>query len=47
MNREDILNTRYGEMIDLINCHAIYSGTANQANKGKKKLSVTEALAYR
>lgn len=46
MSREDILDTRYGEMIDLINCHAIYSGTANPVNKGKK-LGVLEALAYR
>lgn len=46
MSREDILNTRYGQMIDLINCHAIYSGVVNQVKK-KKVLSVLEALAYR
>lgn len=48
MNRDDILDTRYGEMIDLINCNAIYSGAVNQKQTGKKKtLSVMEALAYR
>ncbi len=47
MSRDDILDTRYGQMIDLINCHAIFSGTANPVNKGKKKLGVMEALAYR
>lgn len=48
MNREDILDTRYGQMIDLINCHAIYSGAAAQKQTGKKKtLSIMEALAYR
>lgn len=46
MSRDDILDTKYGEMIDLINCHAIYSGAVNQVKK-KKVLSVMEALAYR
>ena len=46
MSRDDILDTKYGEMIDLINCHAIYSGTVNQ-KKAKKKISVMEALSYR
>lgn len=46
MSRDDILDTRYGEMIDLINCHAIYSGTANPKKKARK-LSALEALEYR
>lgn len=46
MSRDDILDTRYGEMIDLINCHAIFSGAANQKKKARK-LSALEALQYR
>jgi len=28
MSRADVLATRYGEMIDLINCLAVYTGAA-------------------
>jgi hypothetical protein len=33
MTREETLNTRYGEFIDLINCRAIESGSAKQVFK--------------
>jgi hypothetical protein len=33
MSREETMNTRYGEFIDLINCRAIESGSAKQVIK--------------
>jgi hypothetical protein len=33
MTREETLNTRYGEFIDLINCRAIESGNAKPVKK--------------
>jgi hypothetical protein len=33
MSREETMNTRYGEFIDLINCRAIESGAAKQVSK--------------
>jgi len=46
MSREETEVTRYGEMIDMINCMAIYSGGANQKKK-KKKWSFEEVMALR
>lgn len=40
MTRQEIWDTRYGEMIDLINCLAIYNGGADE----KRHLSFDEML---
>lgn len=46
MSTDDILDTRYGEMIDLINCHAIYTGAADPKHENKlRRVSLMEALA--
>lgn len=41
MTSQEVLNTRYGEMLDMINCFAIYKGGAKPA---KKKLTFEEAI---
>lgn len=43
MSREDTLNTRYGEMLDLINCMMIYNGGANQKIP-KRKLTFDQLM---
>lgn len=35
MSREETLNTKYGEFIDMLNCRAIESGNARQVKKTK------------
>lgn len=40
MSRQEILVTRYGEMLDMIACFAIYNGAKPKAKK--KKLSFAE-----
>jgi hypothetical protein len=45
MSRQEIINTRYGEMCDIISCFAIYNG-ATPAKK-KKSWSIEEALQLR
>lgn len=45
MSRQEIINTRYGEMCDMISCSAIYNG-ATPAKK-KKSWSIEEALQLR
>lgn len=46
MSREEVNNTRYGEMIDLINCLSVYNGGA-EVKKTKKKWSFEEVMALR
>lgn len=46
MTEQEVLNTRYGAMLDMINCFAIYKGTARLAKK-KKKMSFEEAIELR
>ena len=43
MTRQETLNTRYGEFMELISCYAIYNGAA----KEKKKISFDDALLLR
>ena len=38
MTRQETLNTRYGEFIDLLNCRAIESGAARQVQKTKMNI---------
>lgn len=46
MSRCEILNTRWGEMMDLINCLAIFNGVAKEKKK-KRKLTYDEAIRLR
>lgn len=46
MKRQEIIATRYGEMLDMISCLSIYNGGAEQKIK-KRKLSFDEALSLR
>lgn len=43
MSRQEILITRYGEMMDLITCLDIYEGRANY-KAPKKKYTFLEAI---
>ena len=43
MGRQEILTTRYGELLDLISCLAIYSGSAEPAGQSRT-LSIDESL---
>lgn len=47
MSREETMLTRYGEMLDLMNCMAIYNGGAEQKAKKKRITSFTEAMMLR
>ena len=40
MNRQETLETRFGEMLDLISCLAVYNGGAEE----KRLLSFEEAM---
>lgn len=44
MTRQEVLNTRYGEFVDLLSCLAVYNGAAKEK---PKKLSFDEALLLR
>lgn len=44
MTRLEVLNLRYGEMVDLINCDAIEKGTAKPK---PHKLAFDEVMALR
>ena len=33
MTREEVLNTRYGEMLDLIACYGVFNGAFKEKNK--------------
>jgi hypothetical protein len=46
MSREETLNTRWGEFIDLINCRAIENGNVRQ-KPPKKKMDMFEFLALK
>ena len=37
MGRQEVINSRFGEMEDLISCLSIYNGAAEQATKKKPK----------
>ena len=45
MSREETLNTRFGEFIDLLNCRAIESGAARQVKK--TKMNIFDFLALK
>jgi len=42
--REEVLVTRYGEMLDMITCYSIYKGMARPK---KKKFTFAEAMELR
>lgn len=42
MGRQEIFATRYGEMLDLISCLAIYNGA--EPGETRRKLSFDETL---
>lgn len=44
MTRTEILHTRYGEMLDMIACLAIYQGAAREK---RKKLTMEQILELR
>lgn len=44
MTEQEVLNTRYGQMLDMINCFSIYKGTAYYK---KKKYTFDEAISLR
>jgi hypothetical protein len=46
MTREETLNTKYGEFMDLISCRSIENGSAKQ-KPPKKKWSIFEALSLK
>ena len=46
MDRREILVTRYGEMMDMIACLAIFNGSA-KPKKRKPKLSYMEVMRLR
>lgn len=46
MDRREIINTRYGEMLDMIACLSIFNGGAEQKNVGKK-LTYDEVMELR
>jgi len=46
MDRQETICTRYGEMLDMINCLSIFNGGAEQVEP-KKKWTFDEAIALR
>lgn len=46
MNKQDVLLTRYGEMLDMIDCLSIYNGVAEVKRK-PVILSYDEAIALK
>lgn len=46
MDKAEILDTRYGEMLDMINCLKIFNGNARQ-KKQRRRLSYDEAINLR
>lgn len=46
MSRQEILVTRYGEMLDMISCLAIYNGSAKPKKK-PRKYSYAEVMRLR
>lgn len=45
MTRAETMNTRFGEMLDMISCLAIYNGGAEE--KVKKTWTFSEAISLR
>lgn len=45
MNRREVMETLFGEMLDMISCHSIYNGNATE--KIKKKWTYEEAISLR
>ncbi len=45
MSRDETLNTRYGEFMDMVNCRAIESGNAKQVTS--KKMDIWDFLALK
>lgn len=43
MTKEEVFHTRYGEMIDLLNCLSIYNGSAEP--KTKRQMDYDEVMA--
>lgn len=43
MTRQEVMDTRVGEMLDLISCLSVYNGGARE----KKRMSYEEAIALR
>ena len=46
MSRQEVLLTRYGEMLDMIDCLSIYNGAAEPKRKAVA-LTYDEAIALR
>lgn len=46
MSRQEVMSTRYGEMLDLISCLSIYNGGA-EYKAPKRKLSWEEMARVR
>ena len=44
MAKQEILLTRYGEMLDMISCYAIYNGNAKEKH-AKRKWKYEDAIA--
>lgn len=47
MTRNEIMSTRWGTMMDMIDCMAIWNGGARQKKKEKAKRSLLEILEMR
>lgn len=45
MNRREIMETRFGEMLDMISCSSIFEGGAKEVTK--KKWTYEEAISLR
>lgn len=46
MSRQEVISTRYGEMLDMISCLSIYNGGA-QPKKRAKKWDYDDAINLR
>jgi len=47
MDRREIIITRYGEMVDMLSCLAIYEGTAVPKKKAKRFTRFEDAIKLR
>lgn len=45
MTRQEVMDTRYGEMLDMISCLSVYNGAAKVKNK--RVLSYDDAINLR
>jgi hypothetical protein len=45
MNRREIMESRFGEMLDMISCFSIWNGQAKE--KKHRKFTYEEAIALR